>query len=288
MAKKYIEGETKEQRKARKAKEKLAKAQKSVETQKVLPQENVEPQPVIKHSTSNDRHILCLKWGKKYDATYVNRLYNMVTRNCTIPFTFSCLTDDARGLHKNINVLPLPKLNASGWWYKPYIFSKELPLKGTILYLDLDVVISGNIDKLFSYQENKWCTIIDFTRVMRPKWNRYNSSVVRFEAGTLSHVWDEYQKDPKGIQKRFFGDQDYLWDATNKVSPAQIFPRSWIQSWKWEIRKSKELVYGLPKGSRKLKVIEDVTPNPECCICVFHGDPNPHNCEDPWVVENWK
>ena len=39
MVKKYIDGETKEQRKARKA---LEKAQKSVETRAILPQENAE------------------------------------------------------------------------------------------------------------------------------------------------------------------------------------------------------------------------------------------------------
>ena len=56
-------------------------------------------------------------------------------------------------------------------------------------------------------------------------------------------------------------------------------------SWKWEIRKSKELGRGT-KGTRKLAEIENVVPSDECCIAVFHGDPNPHNCEDPWVKEN--
>ena len=33
---------------------------------------------------------------------------------------------------------------------------------------------------------------------------------------------------------------------------------------------------------------EDVVPRVECCVVVFHGDPNPEKCQDPWVVENWK
>jgi hypothetical protein len=33
-------------------------------------------------------NIVCLKHGTKYNSDYVNRLYNMVQRNLTIPFKF--------------------------------------------------------------------------------------------------------------------------------------------------------------------------------------------------------
>jgi hypothetical protein len=67
-----------------------------------------------------------------------------------------------------------------------------------------------------------------------------------------------------------------------------LYPDEWIMSWKWEIRKSKDLVYKQPKGRRKLRVVEHVEPPENCCVTVFHGDPNPENCDDPWVVKNWK
>ena len=96
-------------------------------------------------------------------------------------------------------------------------------------------------------------------------------------------------KDYKGVQARFFGDQDWLYDASLKANlPAKLFPDNWVKSWKWEIRRSKELAPGAPKGSRVFKDIEHVEPPPDCLIAVFHGDPNPHNCKDPWVVNNWK
>ena len=69
---------------------------------------------------------------------------------------------------------------------------------------------------------------------------------------------------------------------------ATLFPDNWVRSWKWEIRKSKEFLAGAPKGSRIFKDIEHVEPPQDCLITVFHGDPNPHNCKDPWVVSNWK
>jgi hypothetical protein len=252
------------------------KAQKSVVPVTIVPQESVD----------NKYYVLCLKHGTKYSADYVNKLYNMVKRHCTLDYEFVCLTEDTKGLNGNIKTIPLPS-GLSGWWYKPYMFSKDLPIKGTILYIDLDVVIANNIDKLFTYQPNSWCTIRDFTRVMRSNWKKYNSSVVRFKTGQLTHVWEDFNKDKVNIQRRLHGDQDWLYEATRNQQ-AMLYPDSWILSWKWEVRKTKDFAPGGLKGNRKLKTIEHVKPRIECCITVFHGDPQPHNCEDPWVVDNWR
>lgn len=241
---------------------------------------SVNNNPLIKKN-----YVLCLKHGTKYSHEYVNKLYNMVKRNCTIDYEFVCLTENPKGIDPNVKIIPLPK-ELGGWWCKPYMFSKDLPLNGTVLYIDLDVVIAKNIDKLFTYQPNHWCTVRDFTRAMRPKWEKYNSSIVRFQTGQLHHVWDNFQKDKINIQRRLFGDQDWLWESTRETQ-AMLYPDSWVQSWKWEVRKSKEFAPGGARGNRKFKHVEHVEPRVECCICVFHGDPNPHNCEDPWVVKNW-
>ena len=239
------------------------------------------------HLDTDQIYILCVKHGTKYSADYVNRLYNMVSRHCHLSFKFCCLTDDNRDINPNIQIIPLPKF-LQGWWCKPYIFS-NLPIKGTILYLDLDVVISDNIDRLFFYSPENWCIIRDFTRQMRPDWQKYNSSVIRFKTGQLERLWNDYSTNWKQVQSRFFGDQDWLYDASTKAGmPGTLFPDNWVRSWKWEIRHSKEFEPGRAKGNRIFKTIEHVEPPKECVITVFHGDPNPHNCQDPWVVRNWK
>ena len=46
--------------------------------------------------------IVCMKWGKKFGADYVNRLYKMVKKNTTLPFIFICFTDDKTGIDKEI------------------------------------------------------------------------------------------------------------------------------------------------------------------------------------------
>lgn len=235
-------------------------------------------------------NILCLKHGQKYSADYVNKLYNMVSRNITVPFTMHCITEDPDGIDPNINIISLPKIpkdqNVNGWWYKPYIYSNELPIDGTILYLDLDIVICDNLDKLFDFYPGKYCAIRDFTRAMRPGWKKYNSTVVRFERGQLDFVWTEFIKNPNSVMRRHFGDQDWLWEKTNGM--AQYFPDQWIRSWKWEVRKDKTWKPGGTKGNRTFNTIESVSPPEQCCIVAFHGDPNPHNCFDPYIVDNWK
>jgi hypothetical protein len=71
----------------------------------------------------------------------------MVRRHSTVPFKFACITEDPVGLNPDIRVLNLPMLGGTrGWWFKPYIFSKQLPLDGTILFLDLDLVIVNSLD----------------------------------------------------------------------------------------------------------------------------------------------
>ena len=237
------------------------------------------------NTTDTKYHVLCVKHGNKYSAEYVNTLYRMVSRNCSLEFGFVCLTDDASGIDPNITTIPLPR-DLKGWWAKPYMFSNDLGLDGVILYMDLDVVIAGNIDKLFTYSPHQWCIIRDFTRALRPNWQKYNSSVIRFQTGQLDHLWQDFKKHRIEYQRKFFGDQDWLYA---KASPnPQFWPESWILSWKWEIRKSKQFAPGGRRGSRQFKDVEDVVPRPECCVTVFHGDPNPELVEDPWVKHNWR
>ena len=38
--------------------------------------------------------ILCVRWGDKYDHTYVEKLKKQCEEHCSIPFNFYCLTDD--------------------------------------------------------------------------------------------------------------------------------------------------------------------------------------------------
>ena len=231
-----------------------------------------------------DKSIVCLKWGSKYSSQYVNVLYNMCKRHSTLPFNFVCLTDNPADLNSNIIVKTLPNLPIHGWWYKPYVFSKDLNLKGEVLFLDLDIIVHNNIDKLWSIYPNSFVIIRDFTRHMNPGWKKFNSSVFRFNVKNYNWVWEDFEKNFQKIISKTHGDQDYLYNILDKHG--MFWPDDWIQSYKWEMRDKSDV--SLIKGKRNFTSIKTPNLNPNCCIAVFHGEPNPHDVKDPWVIENWK
>ena len=57
------------------------------------------------------KQVICINWGTKYGADYINRLYGMVARHITPPFTLTCFTDSTQGIRSEVIVAPLPELN---------------------------------------------------------------------------------------------------------------------------------------------------------------------------------
>lgn len=230
------------------------------------------------------RNIVCLKWGEKYSPHYVNVLYSMCKRNSTIPFKFICMTDNDKGLDPNILTKPLPNLKLYGWWLKPYVFCKDNNFESEVLFLDLDLVIHNNFDKLWEYSPGSFCIIRDFTRKINPKWQKYNSSVFRFRPKDYYWIWEDFFTSNKKIVSKHHGDQDYLYSLLQ--SRVSLWPDEWIQSYKWEMRDRNDVK--LINGRRNFVNIKDPTLIHDNCIAVFHGEPNPHDVKDPWVIENWK
>jgi len=230
-------------------------------------------------------YVVCLKYGNKYSAEYVNTLHSMVSRNLTVPHTFVCFTEDATGINPGIQVMPIqkhPEIN--GWWYKTMFFNPNLGIHGTVLYIDLDVIIFYNIDKLFTYKAGAFSVTSDFNRSMQSTWSRMNSSIFRLETGQHKVVYQRFMEQPGYHSKRYHGDQDWLYE--NVRSEFNFWPDEWIQSYKWEMR-------GRPEMTRITGKRNFVSPGvpkilPETSVAVFHGDPNPKDCIDPWCKENWK
>jgi hypothetical protein len=260
--------ESKDQRKARKQSEKSNKM-----VQEIVPSSFVEK-----------RYVLCLKWGDKYSAEYVNILYNMVNRNLTIDYEFICFTENSKGIDKHITVKPLPKISVTGWWYKPWFLSNELGITGTALFLDLDLIVFRNIDHLFEYNlESDFVIIRDFNRIARKGWDRMNSSVFRFKIGKYNNLYQDFKINHAGIVRKFQGDQDWMYKT---IKDYTFWPDTWIQSYKWEMRGREHL--GVVNGQRNFKTAGIPKLDVENKIAVFHGHPNIHDCVDTWPKENWK
>lgn len=272
----YLPNETKAERKARKARHRAG-----LEASK--PKIDTAQSTKIDTAQSPKNYVVCLKWGNKYSAEYVNKLYNMVSRNLTIDYEFVCFTENAAGIDTNIRIEPLPELGLQGWWYKPYFLGADIPLRGTLLFIDLDVVIFKNIDNLFAFEPGRFCIIRDFNRSMRKSWDRVNSSVFRVDIGKYNSQWYDFKNNIKSHVTRNRGDQDWMF---RHIRDHVFWPDEWIKSYKWEMRdrSALRLIHG------KRNFINDDFPKvtPGTSIAVFHGDPNPAECTDTWVKQHWR
>jgi len=240
-------------------------------------------------------HIVCLKWGTKYPAEYVNRLYRMTNKHLSLPFTFHCLTENTDGIDPNINILPLElEPGLKGWWYKLQLFKPDFySLRGQVMFMDLDVVIINNIDELFTFEADKFVIIKD----QKPGLI-YNSSVFRFELGSRTHVWESFLTDKYNIMDRMHGDQDWI---SETINDAVLWPKNWVVSFKKECNARNKRSYGrLGEKLREKGFLQpkgEATPPKGAKMVYFHGKPDPDDVADssygmwkiaPWIKEHWK
>ena len=229
--------------------------------------------------------VVCVKWGNKYPATYVNILKNMVARHTTVPYTFNCLTDDPTGIDSDVNIVKLPTDPwVKSWWSKLWMFAPEMPLQGNILFFDLDVVIFDNIDILFTHEPGKFHIIRDFNRCRIPEWKLSNSSCMRWEAGTMNYLWTKFVEKPSAVMQQNHGDQD--WITKKARDDINHWPDQWIRSYKWEMIGFKDTKLLSKDGKSYFRTPAKIEKGNR--VAVFHGLPNPMQCADPFVVENWK
>ena len=235
--------------------------------------------------------IVCVKWGDKFLPLYVNRLYSMVKRNLSLPYRFVCLTDNREGLDPNIDIVPLQE-GFEYCWTKMELFRGDaFSEEDLCLYLDLDVVVTDNIDDLITFEpEKSFVGLYDW--YSKRKSPHYNSSVMRFCGNSHTHLYTSLvEKLKSGIvtwgrefdaylgsndkvvlwegERRYGSDQEWIstYIYPRKELREHSFPEKWIRSYKKHGRKR------LPK---------------KCKIMVFHGFPKPHEVDNEYVKENWR
>jgi len=211
------------------------------------------------------RNVICMKWGTKYGPEYVNKLYAMVRRNLSGPVRFVCLTDDPSGVVEGVECRPIPTLKVSSekydraGWRKLAIFSPELSdIEGTVLFLDVDLVIVDSIDPFFDHAPGEFCIIENWTQRGR---NVGNSSVFRYEAGRYGYILEDYERRHVEVVGRWDNEQMYL---TAQASPVRFWPEDWCKSFKHH-----SIPPGLNAWFRRPAKPEGVR------IVVFHGNPKP-------------
>lgn len=207
-------------------------------------------------------NVCCLKVGTKYNAEYVNILFDMVRRNLPagFPGRFVCFTDDATGIDPAIQIKEVPS-DLHGWWAKLFLFSEGAFPKGErVLYFDLDTAITGPLDAIAKY-DGAFAILKD---AYRP--NGLQSSVMAWEAARCKNIWNEWLREnkpePKGGDQEWIERyQSFMWDLWQDLYPNAF------KSYKVECRNH------IPKGTS---------------VVFFHGNPRPHEVKHGWVPEVWK
>ena len=160
------------------------------------------------------------------------------------------------------------------------MFRNDIGLEGTVIFMDLDVVILKNIDHLWEFEGDAFVIIQDFNRCRIKDYHVRNSSVMKFYAGNEVDMWDKFKDNPGKIQSNYQGDQNYV---TAERKNCCIWPYEWVMSYKWEIGLMKE------DQRRPNDKIRNSPIHNDCCVAVFHGKPDPGEIKhDPVVMEHWR
>lgn len=235
--------------------------------------------------TSRSRPLIfCMRWGTRYGAEYVNRLYASCRRHITGDFQFVCFSDQSDSLNPAVDVRPLPTFDgvpaSLTWttWRKMSLWRDDLPadLQGReALFLDLDVVIVGSLNDLFTHEPGKYAVIENWTQIGS---GIGNTSVFRYPVGRHTHVYRDFMASIEdGSWKAIRTEQRFI---SEHIGPGQqvFWPHAWMRSFKeellpiWPVRLWKPAE--IPHGTR---------------IVVFHGKPDPDEAaRGEWPAPAWK
>jgi hypothetical protein len=204
-----------------------------------------------------------------FTSDYVARLASMVKRNMNRPYRFVCLCDKPFLIARNRNIerilIPKPEKGLFGWWSKLHLFRSDIFEPGQrILYLDLDTLVMQDLAPILDYPSP--FALVPHCGQFRTRGglkvlDRFNSSVMVWDAGVNYRLWDEWRPE---IAKLLWGDQDWI---SEQMPEADTMPIEWF-----------------PRVSGLL----EQPPGPEVKVVLCK---KPKNSEAvklyPWVAEAW-
>ena len=223
--------------------------------------------------------VICMKWGTRYGPEFVNRLWSAVDRNTSRPTRLVCLTDDATGIDPAVQCHPIPDIDlppelALTPWRKLTLWKHPLAdLSGDILFLDLDLVITGSLDDMFDFEPGRYCVIENWTQMGQ---GNGNTSAFRFPAGKHSYIFENFQADPERVLSTYRIEQLYI---SREISDMVFWPKLWCASFKHTL---------LPRWPMNFFKTPDLPSDTK--IVAFTGKPDQDEAlRGEWPVKsNWK
>lgn len=247
-------------------------------------------------------NFVCIKWGDKYPVKYVNNLYNMVKKNYTKPFTFTCYTDEPEGIECDVRPIPDDGLLHPKYWFgkESFCFDRAkfsmfnshnwLGYDGNWCYFDLDVVIQDNIDDIELLAQKP--------RIIHSRWQPksqihdrlfidtrgtfFNSSMMLWPGKSCEFIYDDVIEHAEIIFKTYIkGSDNYHYWRQREFW--KDIPGGWIYSWN--------------RGKHYPDDVEKFIYREDAKICIFNTDNVPHpsakeqikltECQDLNIIRLW-
>lgn len=229
----------------------------------------------------------CVIHSSAYEWNYVEKLYNMLTRNLTPQVRLHVYTEPDRPVPPHMVKHALEDWGISGskrsWWYKLQLFNPANHA-GNLLYFDLDTVIVKNIDWIWQLPVDYFWTVRDFKYLWRPSSYNMNSSIMWWDTQKFETVWQQFKSAGiDAVLKKHRGDQDFLNLAISDAY-RRYFDANTVKSWRWQCKDGgynfATRTYNLPDSGT---VLDNNT-----SVLVFHGKPKPTEIKDPLILQHWQ
>lgn len=175
--------------------------------------------------------VCCVLWGDKFSEDYVHNLKAAVARNTTVSHEFVCLSDREISGVKTKLLRP----GVSGWWNKLQLFDGQI--KGRIVYLDLDTLITSNIDWLMKYT-GTFAGIEDLGVANAHQQHLkgvMQSGVMAWRSEAMDWVHMEFSLTQAAVMGRFRGDGEYLNHIVKQRDLLQHLYPNKVQSYKYQV-----------------------------------------------------
>lgn len=188
--------------------------------------------------------VACVLWvgefeNRKYSPEWVLRLRRQVASWLPEPHRFVCLSNV--DVH-DVETMPL-RTNWPGWWAKLELFDPRNDLGERVLYLDLDVFVTGDLTPLGHYPASM--ALMPPSHVfggLRPRElpgvvRKYQASCISFAPPAGRALFEECTAD---TMTTFRSDQDWI---GHRLPDCATMPALWFA-------KSKQCQKGVPRDVR--------------------------------------
>lgn len=236
-----------------------------------------------------------MKWGTRYGPEFVNRMWAAVQRNTARPTRLVCLTDDRAGIDDAVASHAIPDINLppdliNTPWRKLTLWTSPLAdLSGDVLFLDLDLVITGSLDEMFDFEPGRYCVIENWTQKGQ---GNGNTSAFRFPVGKYTHIFNDFQENPDRILSAYRIEQLYI---SREIGEMVFWPELWCASFKhtlmprWPLNFFKAPM--LPTETRIVaftgKPDQDEAMRGEWPVTAAWKKSYKHVRPTPWIAEHW-